>query len=52
MADKGFMIRHLLQSKKAILVIPPFLGKRDKFSKADVTETHEIARLRIHSYIL
>ena len=48
MADKGFTIRHLLQSKKAILVIPPFRGKRDMFSKHDVAETHEIARLRIH----
>ena len=48
MADKGFTIRHHLYSKKASLVIPPFLGKRDKFAKADVTETHEIACLRIH----
>ena len=33
MADKGFTIQELLQSKKASLVIPPLLGKRDKFSK-------------------
>ena len=48
MADKGFIIQDLLNTKSASLVIPPFLGPRGKFSKSEVSETHEIARLRIH----
>lgn len=48
MADKGFLINDLLASKNASLVIPPFLGERGHFSKAEVEKTHEIARLRIH----
>ena len=48
MADKGFLINDLLASKNASLVIPPFLGERGHFSKAEVAKSHEIARLRIH----
>ncbi|XP_062585919.1 uncharacterized protein LOC134247604 [Saccostrea cucullata] len=48
MADKGFLISDLLQAKNAGLVIPPFLGAKGKFSRIEVTTTHEIARLRIH----
>ncbi|XP_078679317.1 uncharacterized protein LOC144914967 [Branchiostoma floridae x Branchiostoma belcheri] len=48
MADKGFLIQDMLETKQASLVIPPFLGKKGKFSAAEVSKTHEIARLRIH----
>ncbi|XP_078585178.1 uncharacterized protein LOC144867211 [Branchiostoma floridae x Branchiostoma japonicum] len=48
MADKGFLIQDLLDNKQAMLVIPPFLGKKGKFSATEVSQTHEIARLRIH----
>lgn len=48
MADKGFIIDDLLQTRKASLVIPPFLGPKGKFSKEEVSKKHEIARLRIH----
>jgi hypothetical protein len=48
MADKGFLIEDLLDKKQASLIIPPFLGEKGKFSAAEVAQTHEIARLRIH----
>lgn len=48
MADKGFLIQDLLKAKNAGLVIPPFLGAKGKFSKNEVSMTHDIARLRIH----
>ena len=48
MADKGFTINDLLVQRKATLVIPPFLGLKGKFSKQEVSDTHQIARLRIH----
>ena len=48
MVDKGFLIQDLLTKKKASIVIPSFLGPRGKFSSNEVSQTHEIARLRIH----
>ena len=48
MADKGFLIQDLLSKHNASLVIPPFLGPRGKFTKEEVSETQDIARLRIH----
>ena len=50
MADKGFLIQDLLEPKKATLTIPPFLsGSRSfQFTSKEVTETQQIARLRIH----
>lgn len=48
MADKGFTIRDLLQSKKCKLNIPPFRGSSPQFSVDEVFETQEIASLRIH----
>jgi hypothetical protein len=48
MADKGFLIENLVAQRGAKLNIPPFLTKRDQFSKEEVEETQEIARLRIH----
>lgn len=50
MADKGFLIQDLLQPLKATLTIPPFLSKTKslQFTSKEVTETQQIARLRIH----
>lgn len=50
MADKGFLIQDLLQPKKATLTIPPFLSRTRslQFTSKEVTETQQIARLRIH----
>lgn len=50
MADKGFLIKDLLETKKATLTIPPFLSKTRslQFTAKEVTETQQIARLRIH----
>ncbi|XP_064485722.1 uncharacterized protein LOC135398196 [Ornithodoros turicata] len=47
MADKGFKIDDLLQSKGVGLNIPPFLRK-DQFTPEEVQETQNIAALRIH----
>ena len=50
MTDKGFLIQDLLQPQKATLTIPPFLSKTKslQFTSKEVTETQQIARLRIH----
>ena len=50
MADKGFLIQDLLEEKGALLVTPPFLSKTRnmQFSKNEVSQTQNIARLRIH----
>lgn len=50
MADKGFLIQDLLEPKKATLTIPPFLSRSIsfQFTSKEVTETQQIARLRIH----
>ena len=50
MADKGFLIQDLLQPLRATLTIPPFLSKTKslQFTSKEVTETQQIARLRIH----
>ncbi|XP_075553754.1 uncharacterized protein LOC142586391 [Dermacentor variabilis] len=47
MADKGFKIKDLLQSKKVMLNIPPFL-MHGQFTPAEVEETQEIAAIRIN----
>ena len=48
LVDKGFTVQHLLLSKQATIFIPPFLGKRDKFTKEEVMLTKRIAKARIH----
>ena len=50
MADKGFLIQDLLETKKAKLTIPPFLSRTKslQFTAKEVTDTEQIARLRIH----
>ena len=56
MADKGFLIEDLLKKANVKLVIPPFLGKTKgcsdagskQFTASEVSNTQEIARLRIH----
>lgn len=47
MADKGFRIEDLLQQINVKLNIPPFL-RRGHLSSEEMTETEEIASLRIH----
>lgn len=49
-ADKGFLIQDLLEPKKATLTIPPFLSRTKylQFTSKEVTETQQIAYLRIH----
>ena len=54
MADRGFTIRDLLLSKKAILNIPPFTKESIKAKKGryltprDIIHTRNIASVRIH----
>ena len=48
MADRGFTIRDILQARGANLNIPPFLGKRSKFTAQEEAETKKIAKGRIH----
>ena len=48
MADKGFTIQKDCEAKKANLNIPPFLRQNKQFTPSEVSETQEIASLRIH----
>ena len=48
MADKGFRIQHLLDPLGVELIIPPFLGDREQFTKEEVIYTQQIAHMRIH----
>lgn len=51
LADKGFPeIKTTLDNagKKVILVMPPFLEKKTKFSKEETQETYTVAKVRIH----
>jgi hypothetical protein len=48
LADRGFTIEDLLASKKAKLVIPPFLSGRKEFSNEELVRTKIIAKARIH----
>ena len=41
-------MRHLLLPKQATIFIPPFLGKREKFTKEEVMLTKRIAKARMH----
>lgn len=48
MADKGFLIKDMLEEKGIALNIPPFLSDKGQFTEAEVEETQRIASLRIH----
>lgn len=48
LADRGFLIKEELMSKKAFLNIPPFLNGRDHFTALEEAQTKQIAKLRIH----
>ena len=48
LADRGFTIQDLLFPRQATARIPPFLGKREKLTPAEVIETRKIAKARIH----
>ena len=47
-ADRGFLIKDILQERKVDLNIPPFLGKRDRLTAKEEVLTKRIARVRIH----
>lgn len=47
-ADRGFLIKDILQDRKAELNIPPFLGNRKNLTAQGETLTKRIARVRIH----
>ena len=48
LADRGFLIEDLLLKQGASLNIPPFLGKRAKFTAQEELKTRRIAKARIH----
>ena len=48
LADRGFTIEDLLVSKKASLVIPPFMKGKKALSIHDEAVTRVIAKARIH----
>ena len=48
MTDKGFTVNDLLISKGSQLIIPPFLKKKQQFSKNNYKKTLDIAKSRIH----
>ena len=48
LVGKKFTVQHLLLPKQATIFIPPFLGKREKFTKEEVILTKRIAKARIH----
>ena len=48
LVGKGFTMLHLLLPKQATIFIPPFVGKRKKFTKEEVMLTKRIAKARIH----
>lgn len=47
MADKGFDVSDLLESKGVLLNIPPFLKDKKQLSESDVMKTRTIANRRI-----
>lgn len=48
LADRGFTIDDLLRARQAVLNIPPFLEKREKFTPQEELQTRRIAKARIH----
>ncbi len=48
MADRGFLIREVLNERKVDLNIPPFLNGRKKFTPQEEAQTKQIAKVRIH----
>ena len=47
-ADRGFLIKDVLQQHQAELNIPPFLNGRSKLTPQEEIATKRIARVRIH----
>ncbi|GFO09760.1 nuclease harbi1, partial [Plakobranchus ocellatus] len=48
LADREFPIKDILASKQVKLVMPPFLGNREKFTPEEELLTRQIAKDRIH----
>jgi len=47
-ADRGFLIKDVLQQHQAELNSPPFLNGRSKLTPQEEIATKRIARVRIH----
>lgn len=47
-ADRGFLIKDILQKQQVTLNIPPFLGNRKALTPQEEILTKRIARVRIH----
>ena len=48
MADRGFLIKELLNERHVRLIIPPFFGARHRFTPQEEALTKDIAKHRIH----
>ena len=48
MADRGFLIKELLNERHVKLIIPPFLGSRHRFTPQEEALTKDIAKHRTH----
>ena len=48
LVDKVFTIQDLVLARQARVFIPPFVGKRDSFTKEKVILTKKIRKARIH----
>jgi hypothetical protein len=48
MVDRGFLIKNLCDNHYIGLVRPPFLRKKNQFSKADALATAKMAKARVH----
>ena len=48
LVDKGFTVQDLLIPLQASIYIPPFLGKRESFTKEEILLKKRIAKARIH----
>ena len=48
MADRGFLIKELLNERHVKLIIPPFLGSRHRFNPQEEALRKDIAKHRIH----
>lgn len=48
MADRGFLIKDMLNERQVKLIIPPFLGNRNMFTPQEESLTKDVAKHRIH----
>lgn len=48
MADRGFLIKEMLNERQVKLIIPPFLGTRHHITPQEEALTKDVAKHRIH----